>query len=108
MDERGWFAFAKCDFVTIKMNQNKMDIVLGTSTQPRWVTFLPLKATVHRRAEPKVRGEGERGLQSWHRGVKPSACQDCFISDLCSGSPVFPPQMDSLQKGVSHAWPASQ
>ncbi|KAK1878586.1 Octopamine receptor beta-2R [Dissostichus eleginoides] len=27
---------------------------------------------------------------------------------LCSGSPVSPPQMDSLQKGVSHAWAAAQ
>lgn len=51
-------------------------------------------------------GWGEVGgnwAQSWHRGAEPSACQERFISAPCSGSPVFPPQMDSLQKGVTHA-----
>lgn len=53
-------------------------------------------------------GGGGSWAQSWHGGAEPSVCQDCSISDPCSGSPVFPPQMDSLQKGVSHAWAASQ
>lgn len=48
--------------------------------------------------------DGGKWAQSWHGGAEPSACQDCSISDPCFGSPVFPPQMDSLQKGVSHAW----
>lgn len=53
-------------------------------------------------------GGGGKWAQSWHEGAEPSACQDCSISDPCSGSPVFPPQMDSLQKGVSHGWAALQ
>jgi len=53
-------------------------------------------------------GGGGNWAQSWHGGAEPSACHNCSISDPCSGSPVLPPQMDSLQKGVSHAWAASQ
>lgn len=82
------------------MIQNKMD----TSIFPGGPDSFSSRP-VHRWAEQRMGKYQElTWAPSWHRGAEPSACQDRSISDPCSGSPVFPPQMDSLQKGVSPVW----
>lgn len=106
LDERGWFLLYYVCSGSVGLN--KMDST-GAPSQPRWATFPPQGQSTDGLSQEGVScGGGGNWAQSWHGGAEPSACQDCSISDPCSGSPVFPPQMDSLQKGVSHAWAASQ
>lgn len=102
--------YCLADLWLVKLNQHKnghgtrgpQSAKMGRVRSPRgWSTDGPSQEEVSC-------GGGGKWAQSWHGGAGPSACQDCSISDPCSGSPVFPPQMDSLQKGVSHARAALQ
>lgn len=102
------YSFAKCVLGSDgPLTQNKMDTATP-SAQVGHVHSPQGQSTDGLNQEGVSCVGGGNWAQSWHGEAEPSACQDCSISDPCSGSPVFPPQMDSLQKGVSHAWAASQ